>query len=83
MRPDCSGNSVSRGAVAEPHAGEPGVTISIGIAEAGPEELPAQLYARADGALYGAKHAGRNCVRAAEPPAAAAAGEASALGLVA
>jgi diguanylate cyclase (GGDEF)-like protein len=70
-------------AVAEPHAGEPDVTISIGIAEAGPEELPAQLFARADSALYDAKHAGRNCVRAAEPPAAAAPDGASALGLVA
>jgi len=34
-------------------------------------------------ALYDAKHAGRNCVRAAEPAAAAVAGGASALGLVA
>ena len=72
-----------RVAVAEPHAGEPDVTISIGIAEAGPEELPAQLYARADGALYDAKHAGRNCIRAAEPLAATAPGGASTLGLVA
>jgi diguanylate cyclase (GGDEF)-like protein len=72
-----------RAAVAERQPGEPEVTISIGIAEAGPEELPAQLYARADGALYAAKHAGRNCVCAADPPAAAAAGEAPPLGLVA
>ncbi|HVC84167.1 MAG TPA: GGDEF domain-containing protein [Solirubrobacteraceae bacterium] len=75
-----------REAVAEAHGGDPAVTISIGIAEAGPDELPAQLYARADGALYDAKRAGRNCVRAAEPAAAAAAaaaGGASALGLVA
>jgi diguanylate cyclase (GGDEF)-like protein len=72
-----------RTAVAEPHAGEPGVTISIGIAEAGPEELPAQLYARADGALYEAKRAGRNCVRAAAAQAGEAPGGASAIGLVA
>jgi len=72
-----------RVAVAESHPGEPDVTISIGIAEAGPDELPAQLYTRADGALYEAKHAGRNCIRAAEPPAATAPGAASTLGLVA
>ncbi len=70
-------------AVAESHPGEPDVTISIGIAEAGPDELPAQLYTRADGALYEAKHAGRNCIRAAERSAATAPDAASTLGLVA
>jgi diguanylate cyclase (GGDEF)-like protein len=72
-----------RMAVAETHAGEPDVTISIGIAEAGPGELPAQLYARADGALYEAKRAGRDCVRAADAMTSEAPGGSSTLGLVA
>ncbi len=46
MSPDCS---------------EP-VTISVGVAEALPEESPASLLARADRALYNAKQAGRNQV---------------------
>jgi diguanylate cyclase (GGDEF)-like protein len=71
-------------AVAEHRPGEPDVTISIGIAEAGPTELPAKLYARADGALYEAKRAGRNCIRAAAPSTGGApGGGAPPLGLVA
>jgi diguanylate cyclase (GGDEF)-like protein len=70
-------------AVAKPRTGEPGVTISIGIAQAGPEELPAQLYARADGALYEAKRAGRNCIRSAAAHAGEAPGGSSPLGMVA
>jgi diguanylate cyclase (GGDEF)-like protein len=38
------------------------VTISIGVAEALPEESSASLLARADGALYKAKRNGRNQV---------------------
>lgn len=53
------------------------VTLSVGIASAGPgEDLdPAELYRRADGALYQAKHEGRNTIRVfpANPPLAAAA----------
>ena len=86
---DCNRESAERVAdrlriaVGEPRADEPGVTISIGIAEAGPEELPAQLYARADAALYEAKRAGRNCVRSAEPHAGEAPGGSPRIGLVA
>lgn len=40
----------------------PGVTLSIGLAEWSPFETPEQLIARADAALYQAKHAGRNRV---------------------
>ena len=36
------------------------VTISLGVAESAPEESPADLIERADGALYAAKEAGRN-----------------------
>ena len=43
------------------------VTVSQGIAEAGPNERTDHLLARADRALYQAKRDGRNCVRAAEP----------------
>lgn len=38
-------------------------TFSAGIAEAQPGEAAAQLYARADAALYSAKISGRDCVR--------------------
>ncbi|MCB1954436.1 MAG: diguanylate cyclase [Rhodocyclaceae bacterium] len=59
-----------------PHDGSPissVVTVSIGIASAGPvreasgENTPAELLARADTALYDAKQAGRNCARSAPP----------------
>ncbi len=38
-------------------------TVSIGVAETLPSDTAATLLARADAALYDAKHAGRNCVR--------------------
>ncbi|HEY9198265.1 MAG TPA: GGDEF domain-containing protein [Gammaproteobacteria bacterium] len=46
----------------------PGVTLSIGLAEWSPFETPEQLIARADAALYQAKHAGRNTVRLSPAP---------------
>lgn len=39
------------------------VTISIGLCRAGAAEDVSELLARADAALYEAKHAGRNCLR--------------------
>ncbi len=40
------------------------VTISVGVAERAPtDQAPEALYERADGQLYAAKGAGRNCVR--------------------
>jgi diguanylate cyclase (GGDEF)-like protein len=41
----------------------PALTISIGLSEAIPGEQAIPLLARADQALYEAKHAGRNCTR--------------------
>jgi diguanylate cyclase (GGDEF)-like protein len=41
----------------------PSLTISIGLSEAIPGEHAVPLLARADQALYEAKHAGRNCTR--------------------
>jgi diguanylate cyclase (GGDEF)-like protein len=41
----------------------PALTISIGLSEAIPGEHSVPLLARADRALYEAKHAGRNCTR--------------------
>jgi diguanylate cyclase (GGDEF)-like protein len=46
------------------------VTISIGVAEYDGTELPDQWINRADTGLYAAKHAGRNRVCLAPPPAA-------------
>jgi len=45
------------------------VTLSLGVAALDPErgDGPASLLARADGALYDAKRAGRDCVRTATP----------------
>jgi diguanylate cyclase (GGDEF)-like protein len=40
------------------------VTISAGLAELVPEELPKAFYQRADEKLYASKHAGRNQVSA-------------------
>lgn len=42
------------------------VTCSVGVAEVAPGETPAEWVARADAALYAAKHGGRNRVVAAE-----------------
>jgi two-component system cell cycle response regulator len=48
------------------------VTISIGVATSeAADEMADDLLERADAALYGAKHAGRNRVQLADPPAAA------------
>lgn len=44
------------------------VTASIGVAERTPGEPFADVLARADRALYDAKHAGRDCVALAPPP---------------
>lgn len=52
-------------------------TASFGVAEARPAENPLAFQARADAALYDAKHAGRNCVRIAS--ASAGLGEASSM----
>jgi diguanylate cyclase len=49
------------------------ITISAGFAERRRDEPPLSLMERADGALYGSKHAGRNRVTRAEEKAPAAA----------
>lgn len=79
----CDAAERLRVAIAEPQLGEPSVTVSIGVAESLPDELPAQLYTRADRALYAAKGAGRNCVRAADAGEDQAPGGPASLGLVA
>jgi diguanylate cyclase (GGDEF)-like protein len=48
------------------------VTISAGVATVRRGEIPAELLARADRALYAAKAAGRDCVRSADSGLAAA-----------
>jgi diguanylate cyclase (GGDEF)-like protein len=56
-----------RRAVEQGEWGEGGITVSIGIAAAGPDtSCPAALIAAADRALYEAKEAGRNRVAVAE-----------------
>ena len=46
------------------------VTSSFGVAIAGPDTCdPSQMIDLADKALYSAKHSGRNCVQAYQPPA--------------
>ncbi|WP_295865316.1 diguanylate cyclase, partial [uncultured Xanthomonas sp.] len=47
------------------------LTVSIGVAEAGAGESSQALLARADAALYRAKHGGRNRVELASAPGAA------------
>ena len=42
------------------------ITVSVGVAEANSLDTLQKLIERADEALYDAKHAGRNCVRARE-----------------
>ncbi|WP_454917134.1 diguanylate cyclase [Xanthobacter sediminis] len=42
--------------------GVPALTVSIGVAEIGPPYDLKEAFSRADGALYAAKEAGRNCV---------------------
>ena len=54
------------------------ITISIGVAQLGPNEDSATLIQRADMCLYSAKHAGRNCVIAENDPRAAVAEAAAA-----
>ena len=49
------------------------VTISAGFAERRPAEPPMSLMERADSALYGSKHAGRNRVTRADQKTSAAA----------
>jgi len=49
--------------------GEVMLTVSIGVAVAGPGETHEALMHRADAALYRAKHAGRDRVELAAPPA--------------
>jgi two-component system cell cycle response regulator len=44
------------------------VTISIGVAQLGPDQNERELFQRADGAAYEAKKQGRNRVLLAEPP---------------
>ncbi|MFC5860835.1 GGDEF domain-containing protein [Acidicapsa dinghuensis] len=45
----------------------PGLTLSVGLTEASPEDDAISLIARADSALYRAKSDGRNCTRSAVP----------------
>jgi len=57
--------------MAEPFATDAGplrITISIGVAESSKLDTLKTLIARADAALYNAKHAGRNCVVVSETP---------------
>ena len=63
------GNRVADSAVL--HEGTPiRITVSIGIADLRPgDERPENALARADNALYQAKHAGRNCVIVSDSPA--------------
>ncbi len=64
-----------RMAVHDPPIGATPVTVSLGVALSPPGDAfdYDTLFARADGALYEAKRAGRDCVRLAEPPRAASA----------
>lgn len=56
---------VRKAVVRRPFEGLHQVTVSIGIAEYRPGETVSDLIGRADQALYGAKHAGRNRVHCA------------------
>jgi GGDEF domain-containing protein len=56
---------VRKAVVRRPFDGVHQVTVSIGIAEYRPGETVSSLISRADQALYGAKHAGRNRVHCA------------------
>ena len=47
-----------------PRLGERRITVSIGIATSTGTDTVSSMLRRADAALYAAKHAGRNCVRA-------------------
>jgi diguanylate cyclase (GGDEF)-like protein len=50
-----------------PGAGERRISVSIGIATSTGTDTVSSMLRRADAALYAAKHAGRNCVRADAP----------------
>lgn len=56
-----------RAVAALEHGNFPGLTLSVGITEASPEDDAISLIARADTALYRAKNDGRNCTRSALP----------------
>jgi diguanylate cyclase (GGDEF)-like protein len=47
-----------------PRVGERRITVSIGVATSTGTDTVSSIMRRADAALYAAKHAGRNCVRA-------------------
>lgn len=48
--------------------GDHGFTASFGVARIAPDESFEAFYQRIDGALYEAKHSGKNCVRVAKTP---------------
>jgi diguanylate cyclase (GGDEF)-like protein len=52
-----------RAIASPPFPGVGSLTISAGVAELAPDELPGDLYRRADEALYEAKTAGRDLSR--------------------
>ncbi|EDY39179.1 diguanylate cyclase [Cyanobium sp. PCC 7001] len=49
------------------------LTVSIGVAQHAPSELYTNTFARADQALYEAKHSGRDCYKTSAPPPVASA----------
>ena len=59
-RSDCDSESANAGAARFPDVGR--LTVSIGVAQYVPNETIEQTFARADRALYKAKHLGRDRV---------------------